>query len=61
MLKKLPSDIISVTKNVLFFLLRSPAHRSFIFNLQFLYELKHMVHLRFLSYVKNFENLVAAA
>ena len=61
MLKKFHSDIINVTKNVLFFLLRSPAHRSFIFNLQFLYELKHMVHLWFLSYVKNFENLVTTA
>ena len=30
------------TKNALFFLSRAPTHQSFVFNLQFLYELKHM-------------------
>ena len=28
-----------------FFLLRAPTHHSFVFNSQFLYELKHMVLL----------------
>ena len=32
-------------KNSLFLLLQAPAHHSFIFNLQFLYELKHKVCL----------------
>ena len=36
---------MNVAKNALFFLLRSSTHHSFTFNLQFLYELKHMVHL----------------
>ena len=36
---------INVTKNALFFLSRAPTHHSFTFNLQFLYELKHKVHL----------------
>ena len=44
-LKKFLSDKINVTKNALFFLSRAPAHNSFTFNSQFLYELKHMVHL----------------
>ena len=45
MLKKSPSKKINVTKNALSFLLRAPAHHSFNFNLLFIYELKHMVHL----------------
>ena len=45
MLKKICSDEIKVKKNVLFFLSRAPAHHSFSFNSQFLYELKLMVHL----------------
>ena len=32
-------------KNSLIFLSRAPTHHSFIFNSQFLYELKHMVRL----------------
>ena len=42
---KFPLDKISVTKNAFFFLSRTPAHNSFTFNLQLLYELKHMVHI----------------
>ena len=45
MLKKFPSDKINVTKNALFFLSRTPTRHSFTFNSQFLYELKHKVHL----------------
>ena len=45
MLKKIPLDKINVTKNMLFFLLWAPTHLTFIFNSQFLYKLKHMVHL----------------
>ena len=45
MLKKFPSDKINHTKNALFFLSRAPTHQSFTFNLRFLYELKHKVHL----------------
>ena len=45
MLKKLPSDKISDTKNAPFFLSRVLTHHSFIFNLRFLYELKHKVRL----------------
>ena len=45
MLKKLPSNKISGTKNALFFLSRAPTHHSFTFNLQFLYELNHKVRL----------------
>ena len=45
MLKKFPSDKINGTKNALFFLSRAPTHHSFTFNLRFLYELKHKVHL----------------
>ena len=36
---------MNVTKNVLFFLLQAQTHHRFTFNLQFLQELKHMVHL----------------
>ena len=43
--KKIPSDKINVTKNALFFLSRTSAQRSFTFNWQFLYELKHRVYL----------------
>ena len=43
MLKKFPS--VNGTKNALFFLSQAPTHHSFTFNLQFLYELKHMVCL----------------
>ena len=45
MLKKFSSDKINGTKNALFFLSRVPTHRSFTFNLRFLYELKHKVRL----------------
>ena len=45
MLKKFPSDKINGTKNALFFLSRAPTHHSFTFNLRFLYELKHKVHI----------------
>ena len=45
MLKKLPSDKINGSKNVLYFLLRARTHHSFTFSLPFLYELKHKVHL----------------
>ena len=45
MLKKISSDKINGTKNVLFFLLRASTTHSFTFNLQFLYELKHKVGL----------------
>ena len=38
MLKKFPSDKINGTKNALFF-------HTFTFNLRFLFELKHKVHL----------------
>ena len=45
MLKKFPSDQTNVTKNAFFILLRASTHHNFTFNSQFLYELKHMVHL----------------
>ena len=45
MLKKIFGGKIDDTKNALFFLLRAPAHHSFIFDLRFLYELKHKVPL----------------
>ena len=45
MLKKSPSDKINDTKNALFFLSQVPTHHSFTFNLRFLHELKHKVHL----------------
>ena len=45
MLKKISSDKINGTKKALFFLSRPPTHHSFIFNLQFLNELKHKVRL----------------
>ena len=45
MLKKFPSGKINVTKNALFFLSRAAIHHSFTFNSQFLYQLKHKVHL----------------
>ena len=45
MLKKIPFDKISGTKNALFFLLRAPTNQSFTFNLWFLYELKYKVRL----------------
>ena len=41
MLKELPPDKINIMKNTLFFLSRVPTHK----NLQFLYKMKHMVHL----------------
>ena len=43
--KKFLSDKINVTKNSLFLLWRASTHHKFTFNLQFLYELKHMGHL----------------
>ena len=45
MLKKLSSEKINGSKDVLFFFLPAPTHRSFTFNLRFLYELTHMVCL----------------
>ena len=45
MLEKFPSDKINGTNNVLLFLSRAPTHHSFTFNLLFLHELKHNVHL----------------
>ena len=45
MLKKFASDKINGTKNALLFLSQAPTHRSFTFNLRFLYELKHRVRL----------------
>ena len=41
MLKKFPSGKLNGTKNALFFFSRVPTHYSFIFNLLFLFELKH--------------------
>ena len=43
--KNFPWDKRSSTKNALFFLLRVQTHHTFIFNLQFLYELKCKVHV----------------
>ena len=43
MLQKFVSDKINGTKNVLFYLLQTPAHNSFTFNLRLLYEVKHKV------------------
>ena len=45
MLKKSPSDKITVTKNALFFFSLVPAHHSFTFNSRFLHELMHEVHI----------------
>ena len=45
MLKNFPLDKINVTKTHSLFLSRAPTHQSFAFNLQFLYKLKHKVHL----------------
>ena len=45
MLQKFHSDKINVTKNALFFLSRAATDHSFAFNSQFLYELKHKVHM----------------
>ena len=45
MLKKFLSEKISGAKNALFFLSRAPTHHSFAFNLRFLCELIHKVHL----------------
>ena len=44
-IKKNCSEKINVTKNALFLLSRATTHHSFTFNSQFLYELKHKVHL----------------
>ena len=43
--KKFPSHEINGTKNALFFLLRTPTHHSFTFNLRLSYELEHKVRL----------------
>ena len=43
MSKKFLSDKINVTITALFFHSQAPANHSLIFNLQFLYKLKHMV------------------
>ena len=45
MLKKFPSEKINVTKIALFFLSGAPSHHSFTVNSQFLYYLKHKLHL----------------
>ena len=45
MSKKFPLDKINVTKNTLFFLSRAPTYHNFTFSPQFLYNLKHKVHL----------------
>ena len=45
MLKNIPSDKISGTKNALLFPSRAPTHHSFAFNSRFLYELKRKVYL----------------
>ena len=45
MLKKFPSDKLNGTKNAPFFIPRDPTHHSFTFNLRFLCEMKHKVHL----------------
>ena len=45
MLKDFSSDKINGTKNVLFFLSRTPTHHSFTFKLRFPYEVKHKVCL----------------
>ena len=45
MLKKIPSDKISGTKNALSFLSQAPTHHKFTFDLRFLYELKRKVRL----------------
>ena len=45
MLKTFSWNKINVTKNALFILLQAPTHHSFTFNSQFIFELKHMVHL----------------
>ena len=44
-LRKFPSDKINGTKYAFFLLSWAPSHHSFTFNLRFLYELKHKVHL----------------
>ena len=44
-LKKFHWEQINGTENALFFLSRAPTHYSFVFNLRFLYELKHKVCL----------------
>ena len=41
MLKKFPSDKTHDTKNALVFLSQAPTRYSVIFNLRFLYELRH--------------------
>ena len=43
--KEIRSDKINSRKNALLFLSQAPTHHSFIFNLRFLYELKHKVRL----------------
>ena len=43
MLKKIPSDKMNGTKNVIFFLSQAPAHHSFTFNLRLLCKLKHKI------------------
>ena len=45
MLKNIPLDKTSGTKNALFFLSRAPNHHSFTFNLRFWYKVKHKVRL----------------
>ena len=45
MLKRFLSDKINGTKNAFFFSSQAPTHRSFTFDLRFLYELKHRVCL----------------
>ena len=45
MLKQIPSEKLSGTKNALFFFSRAPTHHSFTFNLRFLCELKYKIRL----------------
>ena len=45
MLKKFPWNKINVTKNALFFLLEAATRHNIVLNLQFLYKLKHIIHL----------------
>ena len=44
-LKKFPSDKTNGTRTAFFLLSQAPTHHSFIFNLWFLYEMKHKVRL----------------
>ena len=45
MLKRLPLDKITGSKNAFFFLSQTPTHHTVTFNMRSLYELKHMARL----------------